>query len=432
MIRSDLDCVCFDPGLFLRIYFWEVEVTMESVANKDEAEKCRDLAKSFLKSGQYEKAIKFFDKSLRLHPLPGVEALRARAIESLKNAQSSSHNNNGRSKNSGRMPQTEEGSSVKDSSKRPYTNEQEALAKKILNEAKKGHYDALGVSKGASENDIKKAYRKLALKLHPDKNSAPSAEGAFKAISSAFDTLSDPQKKQQYDDYGIDDNSGPAGGGGGPFHTQQMHPEDFLDMLFNGGMRQRRGGGGGFHTFHFGGGPPRRQQREDNNAQGNGGNPFAQLLQFLPVLLFLFLTMGSMGGSGGGMSRSGGAYDRGHLPYSFVKDNRFRILKETTLLGEHVNIPYYVPENFALRYARTLNDLREVERKVYLEYRDILHRTCEAEKETKRRAVEKFKKKRFSSSATKAKEEKKLAEMKAPSCDQYHEIYGRDASNRWR
>jgi hypothetical protein len=48
------------------------------------------------------------------------------------------------------------------------------------------------------------------------------------------------------------------------------------------------------------------------------------------------------------------AYDRSHLPYSFVKDSRFRMLKETTLLGEHVNIPYFVPDNFALRYARTL------------------------------------------------------------------------------
>jgi hypothetical protein len=53
----------------------------------------------------------------------------------------------------------------------------------------------LGVSKDADADAIKKAYRKLALKFHPDKNSAPSAEGAFKAISAAFDCLSDPQKR---------------------------------------------------------------------------------------------------------------------------------------------------------------------------------------------------------------------------------------------
>jgi DnaJ family protein B protein 12 len=191
-----------------------------------------------------------------------------------------------------------------------------------------------------------------------------------------------------YDQYGTDDNSGPAGGGGG-FHGQQMNPEDIFEMFFNGGMHQRGGRrGGGFQSFHFGGPPRQRRQQEQHQRQDGGqGNPFSQLLQFLPILLFLFLSFGGMGG-GGAPGGVGGGYDRSHLPYSFVKDNRFRILKETTLLGDHVNIPYYVPDNFALRYARTLSDLREVERRVYNEYRGILEQTCYAEKDRKRKAVE--------------------------------------------
>ena len=58
------------------------------------------------------------------------------------------------------------------------------------------HYNVLGVSPTANENDLKKAYRKLALKLHPDKNSAPEADEAFKLVGLAYATLSDPRKRQ--------------------------------------------------------------------------------------------------------------------------------------------------------------------------------------------------------------------------------------------
>jgi DnaJ-class molecular chaperone len=60
----------------------------------------------------------------------------------------------------------------------------------------------LSVTRTASSVEIKKSYRKLALKFHPDKNSAPSAEAAFKAISAAFDCLSDQSKREMYDQYG--------------------------------------------------------------------------------------------------------------------------------------------------------------------------------------------------------------------------------------
>lgn len=62
--------------------------------------------------------------------------------------------------------------------------------------------------------EIKKAYRKLALKYHPDKNSAPSAESAFKAISSAFDTLSDASKREAYDQYGHESSENLNSSGG--------------------------------------------------------------------------------------------------------------------------------------------------------------------------------------------------------------------------
>merc|ERR1712004_352882 len=66
----------------------------------------------------------------------------------------------------------------------------------------KDYYTILGVSRGASDDEIKKAYRKLALKYHPDKNQSPGAEERFKEIGEAYDVLSDSRKKQIYDQYG--------------------------------------------------------------------------------------------------------------------------------------------------------------------------------------------------------------------------------------
>jgi DnaJ-class molecular chaperone len=66
----------------------------------------------------------------------------------------------------------------------------------------KDYYKTLGIQKGASDEDIKKAYRKLALKYHPDKNKAADAEEKFKEIAEAYEVLSDKKKRDVYDKYG--------------------------------------------------------------------------------------------------------------------------------------------------------------------------------------------------------------------------------------
>jgi DnaJ homolog subfamily B member 12 len=74
------------------------------------------------------------------------------------------------------------------------------VAKEIL--GKKVFYDILGVSKTATDDEIKKAYRKLALKVHPDRNKAPSATEAFKKVGQAYACLSESEKRKHYDMFG--------------------------------------------------------------------------------------------------------------------------------------------------------------------------------------------------------------------------------------
>ena len=85
---------------------------------------------------------------------------------------------------------------------------------------KRDYYEVLGVSKNADEAEIKKAYRKLAIKFHPDKNpDDPSAEDKFKEAAEAYEVLSKSEKKAQYDRFGHAGMGGAGGFGGGGFYS---------------------------------------------------------------------------------------------------------------------------------------------------------------------------------------------------------------------
>ena len=114
---------------------------------------------------------------------------------------------------------------------------------------KRDYYEVLGVEKNASEDELKRAYRKLALKYHPDQNKDdPSAEEKFKEAAEAYDVLRDPEKRARYDQFGHR-AFGPGGQGGHTFTNVEDIFQAFGDVF---------GGGGGIFGDLFGGGGRRR------------------------------------------------------------------------------------------------------------------------------------------------------------------------------
>ena len=119
--------------------------------------------------------------------------------------------------------------------------------------AKRDYYEVLGVSKSASADEIKKAYRKLAIQYHPDKNpDNPEAEDKFKEAAEAYEVLSNPDKKARYDQFGHQGLGGNGGYGGGGMNMEDIFSQ-FGDIF----------GGGGFGSF-FGGGSGRRTKKGTN------------------------------------------------------------------------------------------------------------------------------------------------------------------------
>lgn len=119
---------------------------------------------------------------------------------------------------------------------------------------KRDYYEVLGVNKSASASEIKKAYRKLALKYHPDKNpDDAAAEAKFKEAAEAYEVLSNPEKKQRYDQFGHAGVGGAAGGGAG---FGGMNMDDIFSQF------------GDVFGGAFGGGGGRQQQRGQRRSRG--------------------------------------------------------------------------------------------------------------------------------------------------------------------
>lgn len=408
--------------------------------NKEEAERCRDMGAAALKAGQQERGIKLLKKSLNMYALPGVAALLSQAE---KSAEKSANGGTSSTPAATPRPQTSRSASTASAASsnngsdgRAFTDEQAKIVKEIL-AAKEGgrgaHYRVLGVAATATESELKKAYRKRALKLHPDKNSAPHADEAFKAVGLAYGTLSDGQKRTIYDRYGDEDpdNRGGGGGGGmargpGGVHfrrgagAEDINPEDLFNMFFGGGMAR---GGPGFHVYTNGGpgmqfgGARRPQQRAPGGGEARpepAPAGMASLMQFLPFLLILTLSFLNFQGDSGGQSYTQNRY------FSLVQTAPYTH-PLTTKITTVKDIPYFVTPKFMRTYYRDRYQLAQVERLVETTYQQYLVNECGSQRKYKQQLETAAK--RMPDSGPREKSLKKAAEFELSRCEELEDLF---------
>jgi len=349
---------------------------MES--NKDEAVRCIELAVQFYNEKQLSQALKFIKKSISLYPTPKAEELLKRIESELHqtshNSAPSSHHDSTATSAHKPSPVQHDTPSSAPATKRTYTQEQYDAVVKVK-KCSKDYYAVLEITRDASENVIKKQYRKLALLMHPDKNSAPGAEEAFKVVSQAFACLSDPAKKKHYDLYGhesVNNSSVSSGGGGfrrqGGVYEADISPEELFEMMF--GLRST----GGFRTYSYQSGMGARQHRHasnnTNHQDSNSGGGFT-IMQIMPLLLLLFsiIIMSAITSS----SEETQFVLKKMAPYNVERvTNRRHVL-------------YYVDAHMEEKIVHNLVNLADLENNVEQVWRHDMEKKCVFERQQKQR-----------------------------------------------
>ncbi|KAL3535848.1 hypothetical protein ACH5RR_004309 [Cinchona calisaya] len=335
--------------------------------NKDEALKCLKIAKDSIESGDKNRALKFLEKARRLDPSIDIDNI----LSDLNGSGSENPSNSSENKDSGpRRRVSVNGSSGSSSSSTPattaaaYTEEQVTIVREI--KRKKDYYEILGLEKSCSVEDVKKAYRKLSLKVHPDKNKAPGAEEVFKMVSRAFQCLSNEESRKKYDLVGSDEpvyetranRQGPGGmqGFNGFYYDGDVDADEIFRNFFFGGMhpaaRTQFGGGG----FSFG---PGVRVRMGGDRGGSNGGLFRTLIQLLPVIFILLLNFLPSQQPIYSLSRA--------YPYDY------RLITQK-------GVNYYVKSlNFEQEYPLNSQERLELEQQVEGEYYKILAHNCRLE-----------------------------------------------------
>uniref|UniRef100_A0A671M7C4 DnaJ homolog subfamily B member 14 n=1 Tax=Sinocyclocheilus anshuiensis TaxID=1608454 RepID=A0A671M7C4_9TELE len=231
----------------------------------------------------------------------------------------------------------------------------------------KNYYEVLGIRKDANDEELKKAYRKLALKFHPDKNHAPGATEAFKKIGNAYAVLSNPDKKRQYDVSGAEDHSSPSynAHGGFDFHRgfeSDITPEELFNMFFGGGFPSS-------NTHEFTNGRTYSHHTDETRrarAEERGDGGFSMFIQLMPIVVLVLVSIFSQ-------------LLVSTPPYSlYSRPSTGQTVKRQT---ENLHVDYFVTRDFKSEYKGSA--LLKIEKSVEEDYVSNVRNNCWRERQTK-------------------------------------------------
>ncbi|XP_048023861.1 dnaJ homolog subfamily B member 14 [Megalobrama amblycephala] len=332
--------------------------------NRDEAEKCLNIAAKALEDGNKDKALKFLYKAEKLYPTKKAKVL----LEALLRNGTSPGNSTAYCRKSSNetdpRSQTQYEAQKQDSAvdlTKGFTKEQAEGVQRI--KKCKNYYEVLAVRKDANVEELKKAYRKLALKFHPDKNHAPGATEAFKKIGNAYAVLSNPEKKRQYDVSGGEEPSSTHGGF--DFHRgfeSDITPEDLFNMFFGDGFPSSN-----THeftndqTYSHHSDQTRGERMEE---RGDGG--YSMFIQLMPIVVLVLVSVLSQ------MLVS-------TPPYSlYSRPSTGQTVKRQT---ENLHVDYFVTRDFKSEYKGSA--LLKIEKNVEEDYVSNVRNNCWKERQTK-------------------------------------------------
>jgi DnaJ family protein B protein 12 len=328
--------------------------------NRDEALRCFELGKNSFRNNDLDNALKFFKKSYRLEESDIVK----KYIDDVENMKKNGGSSTTRTQQSQKAEPASKAEPTEQAAPK-YTKEQVDDVKKIR--ATKDFYEILNVTKTATEDEIKKAYRKLALKYHPDKNRAPGSDEAFKKLAQAYDCLSNASKRKKYDEFGTEEPEQHYNHYRQYYNPEDIHPDDIFDMFF-GMNRFHQGARTRFYRYDNGNGHTQQHQQQQGGQQRTPQAKYWSLLQFLPLII-IFLSSFALN------------FSREEPVYSLQQSYKYPTERETQTL----RIKYFVDSSFHSNYVQKSGKLQQLDNEIETSYVYKLQQNCEVAKNSKRR-----------------------------------------------